>query len=222
MGQRTHFVIVAEDKYKKVARVTVLYHHWGIGRNMPIALMSLVGNIRGYDKYRTKSNFIDYATVDFEHLGFIKEKELNYIKGVAVDEKNPIQNFSDWRDAETAGNYMRNFDNNNGCMFIFVTYNFNKKTYDETKKAEIAWMIGFEDAYTYLNSVDGRKYERNVENKKLGGAYEKWLTTRQWMSLDINADWWDKDPEFKELFNRFLAYFDIKPLTKPRKARNAA
>lgn len=221
MGQRTHFVIVAEDKPKKRGKVTILYNHWGIGRTMPISLMSLVGNLRGYDKY-WGSNFLNNAMVDFHHLGYVKEQEIEYENGVSLDINFPIQNFSDWRDSKTAGEYMRNFDNNNGCMFVFVTLSEDKWGTSKIKK-EIAWMIGSEDAYRgdmqYKNTfIEGR----NPENKKYGEAYEKWLTTSQWMSLDVNNRWWGKDPEFKELFNRFLAYFDIKPLTTRKKARNAA
>ena len=116
---------------------------------------------------------------------------------------------------------MHNFDNNNGCMFVFATLSEDKWGASKIKK-EIAWMIGSEDAYKYLNGINGERLERNPENKKLGEAYEKWLTTNQWMSLDVNNHWWGKDPEFKELFNRFLAYFEVLPLSKPRKAKNAA
>ena len=207
MGQRTHFVIVAEDKTKNKGKVTILYNHWGIGRTMPISIMSLIGNLKGYDRY-WGCDFINNAMVDFQRLGYTMEKEIEYEKGKAVDINFPIQNFCDWRDAKIAGNYMSNFDNNNGCLFMFVS--LNGDTYGVPKiKKEIAWMIGFEDA-------------RDIENRKYGNAYEKWLTTNQWMSLDVNNRWWKKDPEFKELFNRFLAYFEILPLKKPRNVKNAA
>lgn len=221
MGQRTHFVIVAEDKTKKKGRVTILYHHWGIGRNMPIALMSLIGNLRGYDKY-WGCEFLNHARVDFHHLGFVKEEEIEYENGVALDINFPIQNFSDWRDSMIAGEYMHKFDNNNGCMFVFTTLSEDKWGSSKIKK-EIAWMIGSEDAFRgYLQYGDKIIDGRNKENKKYGGPYEKWLTTNQWMSLEVNNRWWGKDPEFKELFNRFLAYFEIKPLTPSKKARKAA
>lgn len=220
MGQRTHFVIVAEDKIKNKGRVTILYNSWGIGRNMPISLMSLVGNLKGYSCSMGR-DFLNAAMVDFHRLGYVKEKEIEYMDGVALDKDFRIQNFSDWRDIKIAGEYMSNFDNNNGCMFVFVTLSEDKWGTSKIKK-EIAWMIGSEDAYRYLNGIDGTRIERNPENKKLGGPYEKWLTTNQWMSLDVNNTWWGKDPEFKELFNRFLAYFEILPLNKPRNAKNAA
>lgn len=220
MGQRTHFVIVAEDKRKNKGRVTILYNSWGIGRIMPISLMSLVGNLKGYS-CSMGHDFLNSAMVDFNRLGYTKEKEIEYMDGVALDKDFRIQNFSDWRNINIAGEYMSNFDNNNGCMFIFVTLNETEQEYAKIKK-EIAWMIGYEDAYRFLNGIDGKRLERNPENKKLGGPYEKWLTTSQWMSLDVNNRWWGKDPEFKELFNRFLAYFDIKPLTPRKKASNAA
>lgn len=216
MGQRTHFVIVAEDRTKNRARVTIYYHHWGIGRNMPIALMSLIGNVKAYDRCSGKE-FLNNTQIDFNRLGFLKEEEIEYENGVAWDTKFPIQNFADWRNPKIAGEYMKEFDNNNGCLFAFITYDFNEDTYEKTLKKEIAWMIGREDANYILNGI-----ERNIENKRLGGPYEKWLSTRQWMSIDVNDTWWGKDREFKELFNRFLAYFEVLPINKPRKARNAA
>ena len=207
MGQRTHFVIVAEDKTKNKGRVTILYNSWGIGRIMPMSLMSLMANLKGFDMYSGRE-FVNNAMVDFRRLGYIKEEEIEYQDGIAVDKDFPIQNFSDWRDVKVAGEYMKDFDNNNGCLFVFVTLTQDKFGNVNIKK-ELAWMLGWEDA-------------RDAENRKYGSAFSKWLTTNQWMSLEINNHWWGKDKEFKELFNRFLAYFEFKPLTPPRKARNAA
>lgn len=215
MGQRTHLVIVAEDKVKKKGRVTILFNQWGIGRVMPISLMSLVGNLWAYDKYSGR-DYLNISMVDYNRLGYVKEKEIEYERGVALDVDFPIQNFADWRNAKIAGVYMENFNNNNGCMFVFTTLSEDRERNTKIKK-EIAWMIGTEDAYSTCFG-----YERNVENKKFGNAYGKWLTTNQWMSIDTNNRWWAGDPEFKELFNRFLAYFEVKPLTVPKKVRNAA
>lgn len=220
MGQRTHFVIVAEDKIKNEGKVVIYYNHCGIGRVMPIALMSLVGNLKAHAAYYGAS-LLEFACLDYKHLGYSKEKEFKYKDGAAVSKNCPIKNLSDWRNAKIAGEYIGKLDNNNGCLFIFLN-NSETNDWGVNIKKEIAWMIGPEDEYRCFKHENGERIERNAENKRLGASYEKWLTTRQWMSLDTNNNWWGKDPEFKELFNRFLAYFEILPLNKPRKAKNAA
>ena len=226
MGQRTHLVIVADDQVKNKQRVSIFYNHWGIGRIMPMSLMTLIPQVKwGYDTY-TGKDFLEYSSLNYLHLGYSFERKLNYTNGVRVTknkEDNAPKNFEDWKYAMKAGEYMRNFNNNNGCLFVFITHSKNAD-YDYSTKIEIAWMIGSEDAYRpEWKSEDGYSIKaRKEENKRLGEAYCKWLSTRQWMSLDVNERWWTHDKEFKELFNRFLAYYKITPHKEPQKAKDAA
>jgi len=224
MGQRTHLVIVADDKVNNRQRVSIYHNHWGIGRVMPSTLMTVIPNIRwGFDKYRGH-NFLDFSTIDYKRLGYSLERTINYTDGKRITPvKNAPKEFSDWMTSEKAGDYMRNFDNNNGCLFVFITRS-KIAGYEYKTKFEIAWMIGSEDAYhPEWKSEDGFVINaRNVENKRLGESYCNWLSTRQWMSLDVNNRWWTHDKEFKELFNRFLAYWNINPHKNPQKVKNAA
>lgn len=217
MGQRTHLVIVTEDKTTNTGKAVIYYHPWGIGRIMPATLMSMIPNV----KFGLGDNFampaIDFVEIDKLHLGYVVEHEYQYRNGKLRfddDKTSAPENLSDWRDAKITGKIMKRFDNNNGCLFIFVTIdnaNFSYKT-----KFELAWMLGWEDAY-YSEIPD-----RHPENKKYGAPFSKWLTTNQWMSLDINSHWWKDDKEFKNLFNTFLAYFNVTPLNNSRNRRNAA
>lgn len=224
MGQRTHFVIVADDKANNRQRVSIYYNHWGIGRIMPSTLMTVIPNIKwGFDKHRGH-NFLDFSTIDYKRLGYSLERTINYTDGKRITPvKDAPKEFSDWMISEKAGDYMRNFDNNNGCLFVFITHS-KIAGYEYNTKFEIAWMIGSEDAYRpEWKSEDGFVINaRNVENKRLGESYCNWLSTRQWMSLDTNNKWWTHDKEFKELFNRFLAYWNINPHKNPQKVKKAA
>lgn len=225
MGQRTHFVIVAEDKINNRARVSIYYNHWGIGRIMPSTLMTVTPNIQwGYEKWCNNRSVLDYAVIDYKHLGYVLERTLNYTNGTRITKsKSAPKKFEDWKISNIAGEYMRNFDNNNGCLFLFITY-YKDANDDFKTDYEIAWMIGSEDAYRpEWKSADGFVINaRNEENKKFGECYLKWLNTSQWMSLDVNNRWWTYDNEFKELFNRFLAYWNIKPHKNPQKTKKVA
>ena len=224
MGQRTHFVIVAEDKINNRARVSIYYNHWGIGRIMPSALMTIIPNVQwGFERY-CGDKFVDFAMIDYKRLGYTLERVINYTNGKRVTPiKEAPKDFSDWFVSEKAGEYMRDFDNNNGCLFLFVT-NYKDTNDDFKTNYEIAWMIGSEDVYRpEWKSADGFVINaRNEENKKFGEAYCKWINTTQWMGLEVNRRWWTYDPAFKELFNRFLAYWGIKPHKNPQKAKKAA
>ena len=225
MGQRTHFVVVAEDKITNKARVSIYYNLWGIGRIMPCTLMTIIPQIKwGYDKYFCKHPFLDFTTIESERLGYSLESTINYKEGTrSTPIKNAPKNFSDWKDSKIAGEYMRGFDNNNGCLFLFITH-YNGSDEREYTDYELAWMIGSEDAYRpeWKGSDGVTLAARNEENKRLGEAYTKWLSTSQWMSLDVNCRWWTCDIEFKQLFNRFLAYWNIKPHKNPQKVKKAA
>lgn len=220
MGQRTHLVIVTDDQSKNKQRVSIYYNHCGIGRIMPVSLMTLIPQI----KWGPGKDFCEITLLNSKHLGYSMEQMIDYKNKIRVtDFKNAPENFEDWKHAMKAGDYMRNFDNENGCLFVFIT---NKKIayYEYKAKIEIAWMIGSEDAYhPEWKGEDGYCIKaRNEKNKRLGEAYCRWLSTRQWMSLDVNSQWWTYDKEFKELFNRFLAYFEITPHKDSQKAKKAA
>ena len=64
MGQRTHLVIVTEDKTTNTGKVVIYFHSCGIGRIMPATLMSAVPNI----KFGLAGNFampaINFVEID--------------------------------------------------------------------------------------------------------------------------------------------------------------
>lgn len=221
MGQRTAIIIVARDKDNKVV-VRTYHDQWGIGRKMPLALMSLYNRLynRPYGKTVTESAFIDPTqhniSLEFE-FNYPTGKELGkalhhdiYLKnGEIVDDvetatranhrqfcywKYIPKNVSEWENPKKVQEFISGcHDNNNGALVVFLTP--DPEVDWHTPEFRIGWLRGVED-------------RGSLSDKDMN----KWMTTEAYLKLGVNKTF--SDAKFRKMFRSYLDFFEIKEVAE--------
>ena len=217
MGQRTAIIIVSKDPdHKTVVRS---YHdQWGIGRKMPMALMSLFFRLynRQYGTKLTDISYLDPRQHNI-HLEYVAEyggpngrlkkfteawdedKPTEYKPTDAVFKKlftSVPKTAKGWDDPATVGKFVyHHHDNNNGALVVYVTRGANEDWGTPTVK--YGWLLGTEDAYDMPEP-----------------PLSRWFTTEEFLTLPINVDY--ADTEFRNIFKGFLDYFEVEEVGKPQ------
>ena len=214
MGQRTAFIVVAQDHDKNTI-VRAYHNQWGIGRKTPLAFMSLFTRLynREYGKKITECAFIDQSehkmSLEYQ-FDYPTGKELAKVHDTSCGPENEeiytrqnkgFGNWKDvpkkvegWRDPAKVQKYIYgNHDNNNGAIVVFVTPADGPEW--DVPKFEIGWLVGEEDE----------------DDAKLAGLpLNDWVTTEPYLSLPVNEDF--SDDKFRAMFRSFLDYFGVKEL----------
>ncbi len=216
MGQRTAIIIVAKDKDNKVV-VRTYHDQWGIGRKMPLALMSLYNRLynRPYGKTVTETAYIDPSqhniSLEFE-FNYPTGKELGkafhhdiYLKnGELVDDVETAtranhHNFiywdyipkkvADWENPKKVQEFINGcHDNNNGALVVFLTP--DPEVDWHTPSVKVGWLRGEEDR--------GRLTDKGMN---------QWMTTEEYLSLGVNKSF--ADSRFRKMFRSYLDFFSI-------------
>lgn len=197
MGQRTNIILVSKDT-KGNGNVKVYHNQWGIGRRMPLALMSLFNGLYNnlskvsYEWYHT--NLKDIMHLNEKDCDISLEYEFNYdsdgnLLPQGVTEMPCEMAFDDWKDNQLVGSFIDlRCDNNNGAMVVFCLMDDNGEPNPDVD-LKIGFLLGHED------------------EDEAGKAYEKWLSPEEYMSLKINSGY--SDEGFQYMFRMFLEYFEI-------------
>ena len=217
MGQRTAIIIVAKDKDNKVV-VRTYHDQWGIGRKMPLALMSLYNRLynRPYGKTITETAYIDPSqhniSLEFEmvyptgkELGKAMHHDIYMKDGVLTDDVEAAtranhrsfiywdyipKKVSDWENPKQVQEFINGcHDNNNGALVVFLTP--NPEVDWQTPSVKIGWLRGEEDR--------GRLTDKGMN---------QWMSTEEYLSLGVNKSY--ADSRFRKMFRYFLDYFEVK------------
>ena len=187
MGQRTMFFTVAED-CKGNMKVCGYYHGWGIGRVMPMAVMTCVftNERRVYGK-----TAIDGVTFNASAQGYSLDFSATYEAGDKLARKV-------WNNPRMIGEFRG--DNNNGAVVLYARD--RGESVSDGTEYKIGFLLGSEDMYQKYGDK-----EYNKDNEALGEDFGRWLTLEEWAGMEANMPHTGKT--FLSWFKGFMGEFGV-------------
>ena len=192
MGQRTMLWIVTEnpDGSRKVCGY---YHHNGIGRVMPEAVMAIVMGCNRHWVENTINGYTESTEfMNAETHGFREEFRATY------DRAQP--QWLAYSSPQAIGQRTVLHDNNNGAMVLYIKAGVIKN--EETAPSfSIGFLMGKEEEYR------PDRPDKNTKQRTLGPAFSRWLTLEEWEGLDCNEGFFEY--AFGDMFRAFLKEYDV-------------
>jgi len=199
MGQRTNIILKVTD-FKNNTKVTIYHDQWGIGRK---PLLNAIALFHSYYNKPFEKSACDTVHLNPEECGITKQCEIFYANGNLVSDEREAYVFNEIKNLgipSKIGEYIDTMCcNNNGALVIHVN-----QAKDEIK---IGFLLGHEDEYEIF-TVGGKRKVKNKSNKKLGKAFERWLSIDEYCGMQINKPYADR--KFVKICKDFFKYFVIR------------
>ena len=207
MGMRTMLYTVAEDINGQIT-VNGYYGQWGIGRIMPLAVITIIINCFRNEKARWKH--YDYPFENAVHFDYEAQRfSLEFSEHL---QGNLEDNRFVWETPSLIGTVTNQFDNNNGACVLYakqVPVSESKSGNEMDIEFRLGFLLGFSDAWS-----EGE----DPKLKRLGKPFQRWLTLDEWASLQCNRNYTDKP--FLSWFKGFLNEFDVTIMKSTKKTEN--